>query len=112
VKILVIDDNEQIRRAAERGFKSHGHVVLLAVDGIEGLRLALEQNPDRIICDYEMPGLNGGQVYSRLSSELQERMWLWSGDAPDSYPRPERVIEKPCNFFELLTKAQIPRSGS
>lgn len=108
MKILVIDDNEYIRRAAERGFTSYGHVVILAVDGLEGLRLALEEDPDRIICDHEMPGLNGSQVYNQLSAELQERLYLWSGDAPDTFPRPDRVIAKPCNFYELLSRAGIP----
>lgn len=109
VKILIIDDNEFIRRAAERALVSCGHVVLLAVDGFEGLRMAQEEAPDRIICDHEMPGLNGSQVYLRLSDELRERLWLWSGDAPDTFPRPDRIITKPCNVGELLSRAQIPR---
>jgi CheY-like chemotaxis protein len=109
VKILLIDDNEFIRRAADRALSAHGHVVILAVDGIEGLRLAREIEPDRIICDHEMPGKNGSQVYDELSVELRERMYLWSGDVPDTFPRPERIILKPCAVHELLAQAGIPR---
>jgi CheY-like chemotaxis protein len=107
VKILVIDDNEFIRGVAAKALRSRGHEVILAVDGIEGLRLAQEENPDRIICDHEMPGLNGSQVFARLSVELQDRLYLWSGDAPDTFPRPERVIAKPCSVGELIARTHI-----
>lgn len=107
MKILIIDDNDLLRRAATRSLTRHGHEVLVANNGIDGLRLALAENPDRIICDYDMPGLDGVQVYERLPEALQERLYLWSGSVEVPFPRPERVIEKPCNVFEMLTRARI-----
>lgn len=108
MKILVIDDNEFIRRSAERALTFHGHDVILAVDGIEGLRLARELEPDRIICDHEMPGKTGSQVYAELSEKLRERLYLWSGDPPDTFPRQDRIILKPCAVQDLLSQARIP----
>jgi CheY-like chemotaxis protein len=104
MKILIIDDNEQIRRSTARCLQIRGHEVLLADNGLEGLALALEATPDRILCDYDMPGINGVQVYERLPVELQERLYLWTGSDAVSFPR---VIEKPCNFLELTARAHI-----
>lgn len=105
MKILIIDDNDLLRRAAARFLRAKGHEAHEAVDGVEGLRLAIELQPDRIICDFEMPGLDGRQVYDRLPADLQSRLFLWSGAPPDPFPRP--VIEKPCNVFEMIEIAGI-----
>jgi CheY-like chemotaxis protein len=39
-----------------------GYRVLTALDGRQGAQMALEQNVDAVVLDYEMPGLNGGEV--------------------------------------------------
>jgi CheY-like chemotaxis protein len=106
VKILIIDDNLVILRATARAMRKHGHEVVSAENGIEGLRLALEERPDRIICDFEMPGIDGAQVYAQLPADLQERLFLWSGNAPFPFPRP--VIEKPSSFNDLMKSIGAP----
>lgn len=105
MKILIIDDNDLLLRAAVRYLLRCGHEVQSATNGTDGLRLALELRPDRIICDFDMPGLDGLEVYEQLPPVLQERLYLWSGTAPEVFPRP--VISKPCNVFELMSIAGI-----
>lgn len=107
MRILLIDDNDLLRDGARRHLARLGHEVLVARDGVEGLRLATSSWPDRIICDYEMPGLDGSEVYERLPAELQERLFLWSGSPPTNFARPDHVIAKPCNVFELMSLARI-----
>lgn len=107
MKILVIDDNLTILSSSKKVLTLLGHHVLTATNGEAGLVLALSEQPDRIFCDYEMPGLDGTEVYERMPEELRERMWLWSGSVKPDYPRPERIIAKPCHVHELLRRAGV-----
>jgi sigma-B regulation protein RsbU (phosphoserine phosphatase) len=108
VKILLIDDNDLLLRAATRYLQRAGHDVLSAPNGIEGLKLALDSTPERIICDFDMPGLDGCQVYDRLPPSLQEWFYMWTASIiPSSFPHPDRIIEKPCNIFEMIERARI-----
>lgn len=66
VKILVADDNQQIRLLVSAALRSLGHELLLAVDGDEALRIATEQIPDLILLDVQMPQLDGFEVLTFL----------------------------------------------
>ncbi|HLF26850.1 MAG TPA: adenylate/guanylate cyclase domain-containing protein [Anaerolineae bacterium] len=68
--VLVIDDSKQAREfAAEYVLKPCGFEVVLARDGAEGIRLALQSPPDLIILDYEMPKMNGLEVMRALRAK-------------------------------------------
>lgn len=62
MKILVIDDEEIIRRSLKRAFEVKGHIVVAASDGISGLNVWLDFKPDIVLLDVIMPGLTGPQV--------------------------------------------------
>jgi two-component system response regulator MprA len=59
VRVLVVDDEPQLRRALERALKLEGYEVALAGDGEEGLRAVAEGRPDAVILDVLMPRLDG-----------------------------------------------------
>lgn len=61
-KILVIDDNEDIRSNTAEILELSGYSVVQAADGREGIEKAIETNPDLIICDIMMPVLDGYAV--------------------------------------------------
>lgn len=61
-KVLVIDDTAEIREVISECLTYQGHDVRLAADGAEGIRMAQELTPDLIICDVNMPGLDGYSV--------------------------------------------------
>jgi anti-anti-sigma factor len=65
-KILVIDDNKMILTLVSSIFKGEGYVVLIANDGMTGLELAQQEQPDLIICDVMMPKVNGYDVLSTI----------------------------------------------
>lgn len=58
-KILVIDDESQVRRAICLMLSRAGFVAIEAADGAEGLRLAQSENPDAVITDILMPNKEG-----------------------------------------------------
>lgn len=66
VKILVADDNQQIRLLVSAALRLLGHELLLAVDGEEALRIATEEHPDLVLLDVQMPQLDGFEVLSFL----------------------------------------------
>lgn len=54
IKILVIDDEPQIRRLLQRGLHGYGYEVLIAENGEQGLTLAAQQNPEVAILDVNL----------------------------------------------------------
>lgn len=67
-KILVIDDEEQIRRALKSILTARKYEVILAKNGEEGLDAAIEHTPSLIILDMSMPGMQGLDVCRELRS--------------------------------------------
>ncbi len=67
VNILVIDDSRPIREfVVEALSDKEGFAVSEAADGAEGVEAILAQPPDLVLCDLEMPRLNGFQVVDTL----------------------------------------------
>lgn len=64
-KILIIDDEEDLVALLKDSLESRGHVVSVAYDGDNGLKMAHEQ-PDLIILDIMMPGMNGYELCRRI----------------------------------------------
>ncbi|MDR2917175.1 MAG: response regulator [Tannerella sp.] len=69
-KILIIDDNMDIRNFLTDEFSKY-FMVDTAEDGKQGLRKAIESNPDMIICDVMMPEMDGFEVVRQLKGEFQ-----------------------------------------
>jgi len=59
VKILIIDDDQGLRRSLSLILTDAGYDVVQAEDGEQGLATAREQSPDLILCDVRMPKLGG-----------------------------------------------------
>ena len=63
--ILIIEDEPAIRETLQLCLELHGHAVLAAADGPAGVRLAAQQ-PDLILCDVGLPGLDGYGVITAV----------------------------------------------
>jgi CheY-like chemotaxis protein len=68
-RILVIEDNAANLELVRYLLTSGGHTVLLARDGAQGVALARQERPDLIVCDLQMPVLDGYQVLERLRAD-------------------------------------------
>jgi CheY-like chemotaxis protein len=63
-RILVVDDDERIRRLSEDVFSHFGYEVRTAIDGFDALALMRSALPELIICDLKMPGMSGFEFLS------------------------------------------------
>ncbi len=66
MRILVVDDEPQIRRSLDINLRAHGYSVDLAADGEEALRKATTGLPDLVLLDLGLPGLDGLDVIRGL----------------------------------------------
>jgi CheY-like chemotaxis protein len=67
-KILLIEDNDDIRENTCELLELEGYEVLSAMDGRTGLQHAQEQLPDIILCDIMMPRVDGYEVLRELKA--------------------------------------------
>lgn len=65
-KILLIEDNEQNRYLATFLLEARGHQVVQAADGRAGLSLARTEQPDLVLLDIQLPGMDGYSVAREL----------------------------------------------
>jgi CheY-like chemotaxis protein len=67
-KILLVEDNEMNRDMLSRRLSRNGYDIILAVNGQEGIDLALAQSPDLILMDMSLPVLDGWEATRRLKA--------------------------------------------
>lgn len=67
-RILVVDDEEQIRRAVRRALLARGYDVEVAVDGEDALSTFGSFQPELVVLDLNLPGIDGVEVCRRLRS--------------------------------------------
>jgi two-component system, cell cycle response regulator DivK len=68
-KILLVEDNEMNRDMLSRRLERRGHEVLVAVDGAQGLEVALRELPGLILMDMSLPVLDGWEATRRLKAD-------------------------------------------
>ena len=68
-KILVVDDEEDILELLKFNLSREGYQVLCAVSGEQALRLVRSENPDLIMLDLMLPGIDGLEVTRRLKND-------------------------------------------
>lgn len=68
-KILVVDDETDLKSALEIALVHEGFVVITASDGEEGLKKAITERPDLILLDIMMPKMSGIDVLKKLQED-------------------------------------------
>ncbi len=119
-KILVVDDEEQIRRALKSILSTRKYDVILAENGEKAIDLAIDHSPDLVILDIAMPGLGGIEVCRELRTWYTGPIMVLSVRAGDSDKitaldtGADDYLTKPFSAGELLARvrAQLRRSAS
>jgi DNA-binding response OmpR family regulator len=65
-RVLVVEDEPDLRRTLDKVLTVAGFAVLLAADGRTGLRAVHAEKPDALVLDIGLPGLDGWQVLARV----------------------------------------------
>jgi len=71
-KVLVADDEASITNVVARKLQNAGLEVIVAMDGQEAYELAMNEPPDFLITDLQMPRMSGLELCARLTAELPE----------------------------------------
>ena len=112
-KIMIVDDDEAIRRYAGRILKSEYYEVISAVNGKDALNKIFENPPDLIISDYKMPEMNGLEFIEKLKSHSHLSVipiiMLTSTDTEETEIKALNVgaddwIQKPIHKARLLAR--------
>ncbi|MEW6142503.1 MAG: sigma-54 dependent transcriptional regulator [Chloroflexota bacterium] len=72
VKVLVVDDEASIRESLQEWLKGIGYDVAIAEDGARALELAARDEPDVVIADLVMPGIDGIELTRRLKDSCPD----------------------------------------
>jgi DNA-binding NarL/FixJ family response regulator len=74
IRVLIVDDHPLFRQGLERALGLEEDIVVVGhgVDGQQALRQARELNPDVLLLDVNLPGINGIQVARHLKSKMPE----------------------------------------
>jgi two-component system, OmpR family, KDP operon response regulator KdpE len=112
-RILVIDDENEIRRMLQVGLSAHGYTLGEAASGKEGLNQVLIFHPDLVILDLGLPDIDGLEVLRRLREWSQvpvivltvrdregDKVSALDGGADD-------YVTKPFNMGELLARIRV-----
>ena len=109
-KILVIDDDKLVRKVFKLTLSKEGYDVLEAEDGMQGLQLIKTENPDLVLTDFQMPGINGLEVIAeitRLKLNIPVIMLTGYGDVSLTI----KSIQKGAfEFLEKPTKPEVLKS--
>ena len=70
--ILIVDDQTGIRLLLNEVFKKEGFLTLMAANGREALKKAKETQPDVVLLDMKMPGMDGIEILKNLKKLRQE----------------------------------------
>ena len=112
-KVLVVDDEREIRDLLQTSLLAEGYEVVVASNGEEAVGLAKTGNPQVILLDIEMPGIDGIETCKRLEADEKTRlipiiMMTSSGDRDiEAYLEGAAdVVNKPFDIVQLAIRVK------
>jgi len=113
VKILIVEDEPLISSFVRKGLAAEGHLIEVAADGEAGLRQAATFEPDIVLLDVMLPGIDGFDVLAALRArdpELPVIMLTARGDVEDRVRGLDHgatdYVVKPFAFAELAARVR------
>lgn len=112
-KVLLVEDNADVRRLYAIGLNQRGFEVKLAANGAEAVDRVASERPDYILLDWMMPLMDGREVVERLDVQDNARdieIIVISGQpAPNALPgRVRSWLTKPLTVDELVSEINRP----
>lgn len=101
-RIVIVEDNADVRELLRLKLRRLGHTVDAAADGVEGLRQIVDAKPDMALIDIGLPGIDGYEVATKVRTELGDDVVLV---AVSGFGQPEdkrRALE--AGFDDHITK--------
>ncbi len=71
-RILLVEDNEMNRDMLSRRLVRNGYEVVIAIDGQQGVDMALSELPDLILMDMSLPVIDGWEATRRIKAERRD----------------------------------------
>jgi PAS domain S-box-containing protein len=107
--LLLVEDDETIRRLAERVLRAKGYQMLVASNGVEALRVSSEHTGriHLVLTDIVMPTMNGVELAAKLAKTRPEtRVLFMSGYVPEATGagEMEHTLQKPFTTESLVNK--------
>ena len=99
-KILIVDDEKTIADILAYNLRKEGYDTIEAFDGDTGLRLAISENPDLVILDIMMPGLDGYEVCKQIRKVSQVPIIMLTAKAEES----DKVLSFELGADDYITK--------
>ena len=104
-KVLVVDDEPNIREVVGLYLRRDGHTVISASDGEEALYLFRRSNPELVVLDLMLPKLNGFEVCRRMQSERRVPVIMLTAKGDEE----ERIIGLGVGADDYVVKPFSPR---
>ena len=112
-RILIIDDEPQIRSMLKLMLERDGHEVVEAPDGVEGIRVYRQNPTDLIITDLIMPNKDGIGMIIDLKKEFPEvKIIAMSGgglNKPDGYLKGAKKLGASCTLTKPIDREEMLR---
>lgn len=96
-KVLVVDDDPDVRSFVVTVLEENQYVPLVAQDGVEGLEVIKKQKPDLVILDVLMPRGSGIRLYRELKTDdllKQIPIIMFTGIALRSFLKSQKVLDE------------------
>ncbi|HEX9407867.1 MAG TPA: response regulator [Thermoanaerobaculia bacterium] len=111
-KVLIVEDNSDVRRLYAIGLNQRGFEVKLAANGAEAVERIAHEKPDVILLDWLMPLMDGRQVLDKLATDGRAAVPIIviSGQQPPPNldPRIRRWLTKPVSIDDLVVEIERP----
>jgi two-component system KDP operon response regulator KdpE len=113
MRILIVDDEPQITRVLRTSLQSNGHEVTVAQDGVDALEKFMKAQPDLVITDLAMPGMDGIELTKEIRQRSQVPVIVLSVRSHDAAKiaaldeGADDYITKPFSIQELLARVRV-----
>ena len=101
-KILVVDDDAEVREALGLNLSEEGYPVLTALNGAEALRVLEHETPALILLDLTMPHMDGQAFWEHLQRTKPDIAVVVISAVGHRAPKGLAVLEKPIDFERLM----------